>query len=95
VQLRCHTTPINLMHNQLKHKKRFKLKIRRMVKCTGAYLDSKLGWQSPWLELAPSAPQILAPRDLAYKSIHESREKYAMHEVAMQYDARTRASYSY
>jgi hypothetical protein len=44
MQLRHHTTPVNLMHNQLEHKAKIQNKSQgALVKCTGAYLDPKIG----------------------------------------------------
>jgi hypothetical protein len=42
LQLWCHTTPINLMHNQLYHKAKIQNKRQGvLIECTGACLDPK------------------------------------------------------
>jgi hypothetical protein len=46
MQLRCHTIPIDLMHNEIKIEQKAKIQTKRqvtLVKCTGACLDPKLG----------------------------------------------------
>jgi hypothetical protein len=51
------------MHNQAKHKDRFKLKDKEhWLAALELALIQNLGWWSLRLELAPSTPRVLAPR---------------------------------